>query len=195
MCAASRSSLGPGGRPVPPSVAAQVKAIACELPDRLGLPLFRLSSADIQKEVVAQGVVPHISRTTVWRWLDAALRPWQHRTWIFPRDPDFAGKAERNLDLYQRCSEGEPLQENDFVISAEECLRERAWTYLAAWNVHRAKLFGRSEKKNGIAPTDGLMAEVMTQEPYQSAGRVFWIMDNRSNLAGPAEKFANTGLV
>jgi hypothetical protein len=46
--------------------------------------------------VVAQGVVAQISRTTVWRWLDSdALRPWQHRSWIFPRDPDFASYRVR----------------------------------------------------------------------------------------------------
>jgi len=65
-----------------------------------------------------------------------------------------------------------------------EYFREGAWTYLAAWDVHRAKLFGRCEKKSGIAPTDRLMAEVMTQEPYRSADRVFWIMDNCSAHRG-----------
>ena len=65
-----------------------------------------------------------------------------------------------------------------------EYFREGAWTYLAAWDVHRAKLFGRCEKKSGIAPTDRLMTEVMTQEPYQSAHRVFWIMDNCSAHRG-----------
>lgn len=78
----------------------QVKALACELPHRLGLPLSRLSIADLQQEVVAQGLVAEISGTTLWRWLNAdALRPWQHRSWIFPRDPDFAAKAGRVLDL------------------------------------------------------------------------------------------------
>jgi DDE superfamily endonuclease len=162
--------------------------------------------------VVAQGLVAEISGTTLWRWLHAdALRPWQHRSWIFPRDPDFAARAGRILDLYQRLWEGVPLLPNDFVISADEktsvqarrrkqptlamapgrpmrveheYFREGAWTYLAAWDVHRAKLFGRCEHKSGIAPTDRLMAEVMTQEPYQSAHRVFWIMDNCSAHRG-----------
>ena len=80
-----------------------------------------MSSTDIQKEVIRQGVVAQISRATVWAWLHSdALRPWQHRTWIFPRDPDFAVKAGRILDLYQRVWEGMPLQDNDFVISADE---------------------------------------------------------------------------
>src|SRR5205823_6098551 len=30
------------------------------------------------------------------------LSTWRHRSWIFPRDPDFAGKAGRVLDLYAR---------------------------------------------------------------------------------------------
>ena len=59
-----------------------------------------------------------------------------------------------------------------------EYFREGAWTYLAAWDVHRAKVFGRCEVKNGVAPVERLVSEVMGQEPYKSARRVFWIMDN-----------------
>ena len=196
----------------PPSVVVQVKALACELPHRLGLPLSRLSLADIRQEVIAQGIVAQVSGTTLWRWLSAdAIRPWQHRSWIFPRDPDFAHKAGRILDLYARIWQGKPLHSSEFVISADEktsvqarrrkqptlppaadrpmrveheYFREGAWTYLAAWDVHRAKLFGHCEKKSGIAPTDRLMSEVMSQEPYKSARRVFWIMDNCSAHRG-----------
>jgi len=50
--------------------------------------------------------------------------------------------------------------------------------------VHRAKVFGRCEKKTGIAPVDRLIEEVMSREPYQSARRVFWIMDNCSAHRG-----------
>jgi len=190
----------------------QVKALACELPHRLGLPLSRMSLADIRREVTQQGIVAHVSGATLWRWLSAdALRPWQHRSWIFPRDPDFAWKAGRIRDLYARLWEGERLQNSEFVISADEktsiqarrrkqptlppaagrpmrveheYFRQGAWTYLAAWDVHRAKLFGRCEKQSGIASTDRLIAEVMSQEPYQSAQRVFWIMDNCSAHRG-----------
>ena len=117
-----RNSLGEGVQlSFPSSVVIQVKALACELPHRLGLPLSRLSLADIQQEVVAQGLVAEISATTLWRWLNAdALRPWRHRSWIFPRDPDFAAKAGRILDLYERRWEGVPLLATDFVISADE---------------------------------------------------------------------------
>ena len=62
-----------------------------------------------------------MSDTTVWRWLhEDAIRPWRHRTWIFPRDPDFARKAGRILDLYARCWDGAPLTTDALVISADE---------------------------------------------------------------------------
>lgn len=56
--------------------------------------------------------------------------------------------------------------------------------YLAAWDVHRAKIFGRCEETTGIAPFDRLVAHVISQEPYRSASRVFWIIDNGSSHRG-----------
>src|ERR1700688_4731275 len=90
-----RLSLGAGVKPAfPPSLVVQVKALACELPHRLGLPLSRLSINEIRQHVISQGLVAEISGATLWRWLSTdALRPWQHRSWIFPRDPNFAAKA------------------------------------------------------------------------------------------------------
>ena len=38
----------------------------------------------------------------------------------FPRDPRFAVKAGRILDLYERVWGGTPLKKNEFVISADE---------------------------------------------------------------------------
>ena len=61
-----------------------------------------------------------------------------------------------------------------------EYKRKGAWTYLAAWDTRRAKIFGRLEEKNGIGPFDRLVSQVMSQEPYVSAERVFWIIDNCS---------------
>ena len=119
---ASRHNLGAGDPPTfPPSVVVQVKALACELPHRLQLPLSRLSLSEIRREVITQGLVAEISGATLWRWLSAdALRPWRHRSWIFPRDPDFATKAGRILDLYDRLWQGRPLHAREFVISADE---------------------------------------------------------------------------
>jgi hypothetical protein len=47
-------------------------------------------------------------------------RPWSHRSWIFPRDPDFERKAARVLDLYEGRWQGTALSARDCVISADE---------------------------------------------------------------------------
>jgi hypothetical protein len=191
-----------------------VKALACELPHQHGIPVSRLSASEIQRAAVERGLVASIGKTTVWRWLsEDAIRPWCHRTWIFPRDPKFAQKAGPILDLYQGLWQGEPLTAGDFVISTDEKTsiqaRRRkhrttnpepgelirveheyercgAWAYLAAWDVRRAKVFGSCVKKTGIVPFEALVAEVMSRKPYRSAKRVFWIMDNGSSHRGEA---------
>jgi len=101
------------GRPpvYPATVVAQVKALACSLPAEHGLPLSRWSCQDLAREAVTRSIVETLSGSTVRRWLDAdAIKPWLHRSWIFPRDPDFAAKAERVLDLYDRHWQGRRLR-------------------------------------------------------------------------------------
>jgi hypothetical protein len=112
-----------GGRPAhfPPNVVVAIKALACELPSRHGLPLARWSVAELRQEAVACGIVAQISGTTLWRWLGQdALRPWRHRSWIFPRDPHFASKAGRISDLYRRRWKGEALGPRDYVLRIDE---------------------------------------------------------------------------
>ena len=58
--------------------------------------------------------------------------------------------------------------------------------YLAACDVHRANVFGRCEDTTGIAAFDQLVAQVMTCQPYASAHRVFWVVDNGSSHRGQA---------
>ena len=159
-----------------------------------------------------RGLVASIGETTLWRWLtEDALRPWTHRSWLFPRDPAFPEKAGRVLDLYAGSWEGQPLAPTDCVLSTDEKTsiqarqrrhatqppapqramrveheyrRQGAWAYLAAWDVRRAQVYGRCERTTGIAPFERLVEHVMTQEPYCSAPRVFWIMDNGSSHRG-----------
>ncbi|MGI8825060.1 MAG: transposase [Chloroflexota bacterium] len=65
-----------------------------------------------------------------------------------------------------------------------EYRRNGTLSYMAAWDVHRAKVFGRCESTTGIGPFERLVAQVMTQEPYASAQRVFWVVDNGSSHRG-----------
>ncbi len=104
----------------PPGEVAQVKAIACELPSRQGVPLSRFSRAELHRFVVERAV-SEASASTIGRWLaEDAIRPWQQRSWIFPRDPDFLEKAGRVLDLYQGRWQGKLLEPGEMVICADE---------------------------------------------------------------------------
>ena len=133
-----------------------------------------------------------------------------------PARPNFAAKAGRVLDLYARRHNRRPLGPDDSIISADEKTsiqardrrhattlttapargepmrveheyrRRGALAYLAAWDVHQAKVFGRCEATSGIEPFRRLVDDVMTREPYASARRVFWVVDNGSSHRGQA---------
>lgn len=199
-------------RTFPKTAEAEVKALACELPAQTEVPLSRWSHSELAAEAVTRGIVDAISPSTVGRWLRAdAIRPWQHRSWIFPRDPDFAVKAAPVLDLYDRLWEGQPLGADEYVLSADEKSQLQALhrrhpdlppgpgrvrrqefeyrrggtlAYLAGYDVHHAQVIGRCAPTTGIEPFSELVEQVMTTEPYASAKRVFWIVDNGSSHNG-----------
>jgi len=197
-----------------PEVVAGVKAMACEPPASRDVPLSRWSSSELADQAVVEGLVASVSASTVRRWLaEDAIKPWQYRSWIFPRDPDFAAKAARVLDLYARVWEGKKLGSNDYVISADEKSQLQALSrchpslaagsgratrvefeydrhgtlaYFGAYDVHHARLIGMIAPTTGIAPFSELVAKVMSTEPYASARRVFWVVDNGSSHCGRA---------
>jgi len=173
------------------------------------VPLSRFSIMEIRRTVLAERIVETVGASTIWRWLDQdALRPWRHHPWIFPRDPDFANKAGRVLDLYERVWEGAPLGPHDYVLSADEKTsiqardrrhrtqpprrgramrveheykRRGALVHLAAMDVFGGQVRGCFSAKSGIEPFNGLVDLVMNAAPYASADRVFWIVDNGSS--------------
>jgi hypothetical protein len=169
------------GSPVPGGGGRRAKAIACELPATRGTPTSRWSLADLREELLITGLVEEISTTTLWRWLaEDAIWPWQYRSWVFPRAPDFAAKAGVALDLYQRRFQGRQLEPGQFVISADEktsiqarCRchptlppgvarmmkveheyqRGGALAYLAAWDVHQARLLAAASRRPASSPS------------------------------------------
>jgi hypothetical protein len=193
-------------------VRAEVIALACELPAEMGVPLSRWSAVELAREVKARGIVEQISGVTVWRWLsEDAIRPWNYRSWIFPRDPRFREKAGPILDLYEGRWEGELLHPGDYVVCADEkpsiqararkhpslpavpgdgqrveheYERKGALCYLAAWDAKRAQLFDRCAPKDGIEPFDQLVDQFMSQAPHSKAQRVFLVVDNGSAHRG-----------
>jgi DDE superfamily endonuclease len=197
----------------PPRDRAIVKAVACEAVCQTKLPLSRLSTSDLA-ERAATALGRSISPSTVWRILDAdAIKPWRYKYWIFPRDPKFSEKAGRVLDLYAGSWEGSRLGRRDYIISSDEKTsiqarirchatlptgpgrpmrieheyeRGGALQYLAAWDVRRGRVLGRCEEKTGIDSFGRLVEQVMRTEPYRSASRVFWVVDNGSSHRGLA---------
>jgi DDE superfamily endonuclease len=197
----------------PPRDRAIVKAVACEAVSQTKLPLSRLSTSDLAERAAA-ALGRSISPSTVWRILDTdAIKPWRYKYWIFPRDPKFSEKAGRVLDLYAGSWEGSRLGRRDYIISSDEKTsiqarirchatlpagpgrpmrveheyeRGGALQYLAAWDVRRGRVLGRCEEKTGIDSFGRLVEQVMRTEPYRSASRVFWVVDNGSSHRGQA---------
>jgi DDE superfamily endonuclease len=195
----------------PPLDHALVKAVACELVAETKQPLSRQSLTDVTARA-EKALGKPISRSTVWRMLAAdAIKPWRYKYWLFPRDPRFAEKAGPILDLYAGTWHGEPLGPKDHLLSADEKTsiqarirchpalppapgrparieheyeRGGALQYLAAWDVRRGYVMGRCEPTTGIEPFGRLVHQVLAQEPYRSAERLFWIVDNGSSHRG-----------
>jgi hypothetical protein len=189
--------------------------LACERVAVTQAPLSRQSLGDLSGLASAALGKP-VSPRTVGRILDGdAIKPWQYQHWIFPRAADFFDKAAVVLDLYEGRWQGERLGPNDYVISSDEktsiqarirCAdtlppgpgrprrveheyeRGGALQYLAGWDVQRGVVMGRCEAKTGIKPFGRLVKQVMEQEPYCTAGRVFWVADNGSSHRGEAAR-------
>ena len=202
------------GRParITPVQVAQVRALACQLPAETGVPLSCWSCPELAAELIKRKMVPAISASTVRRILaDDPIKPWQHQSWIYPRDEDFEAKAEVVLDLYQGYYHGEPLGPGDRVLSVDakpsiqarqrchrtipagqgkparvehEYQRNGALALLAVLDVHTGEVFASTPATTGIAPFMALMDQVMTRQPYNNAGRVFVVVDNGSDHRG-----------
>lgn len=194
---------------------AAVVALACQLPAATGVPLSRWTGPELTAELAAQGLVSEpVSASSLLRILaENPVRPWRYRSWIFPRDPDFAAKATVILDLYQGVYQGEPLSPGDRVLSFDakpsiqargrirqtvpaapgrpvrvehEYVRHGALALLAGLDVHTGQVFAATPKTTGIVPFMDLVGQVMARPEYKNAPRVFVIVDNGSDHRGQA---------
>jgi transposase len=192
---------------------AAICALACQLPAATGVPLSRWTGPELAAEVTKAGLASPVSPSSVLRILaEHPIKPWQYQSWIFPRAPGFAAKATVILDLYQGFYGGEPLQPGDRIVSVDakpsiqargrrrqtsppgrgqpmrvehEYQRNGALALLAALDVHTGQVpAAATPPTTGIAHFMDLMGQVMSQEPYASAGRVFVIVDNGSDHRG-----------
>jgi hypothetical protein len=195
----------------PPCDRAAIIAMACEAVAETELPISRQSVADLTSRS-QKALGKPISSSTVWRTLhEDCIKPWQYEHWIFPRDPLFAEKAGRVLDLYAGIWEGKTLGPKDFVLSSDEKTsiqarrrrhaeqppgprrkrrieteyqRQGALQYLATWDVHRGIVMGRCERRTGIRPFGRMVTQILSREPYCDAERLFLVVDNGSSHRG-----------
>jgi transposase len=191
---------------------AAVVALACQLPAATGVPLSRWTGPELLAEVARAGAAQDLSASSVLRILaEHPVKPWQYRSWIWPRDPDFAAKAAVILDLYQGFYRGARLQPGDRILSVDakpsiqargrcrptapaargrpvrvehEYVRHGALALLAALDVHSGKVFAATPPATGIAPFMDLIGQVMNRPEYKQAPRVFVIVDNGSDHRG-----------
>ena len=91
-----------------------------------------------------------------------------------------------SIQARQRHHSTLPPQAHSPMKIEHEYRRLGSWAYLAAWDVHQAKVYGRCESRSTIVAFDRLVEQVMNQPPYRHAHRVFWIVDNGTCHRGPA---------
>jgi hypothetical protein len=170
-------------------------------------PLSRFSVSDVCDQLQQLGVP--MSYSTVQRTLArAAIRPWEHEQWLFPRDPLLLDKATPVLELYHGYWEGERLGPRDYVLSADEMTglqaisrihatvpagpkrrrryefeyeRHGTLCYLGFLDVFTGMVYGETSAKSGIDPFESALRRLLEQRRYQQAERLFLIVDNGSS--------------
>ena len=210
------NDLPRSGRPRRISAAerAAVVALACQLPAATGVPLSRWTGPELAAELAARGLPGPISASSILRILaEHPVKPWQYRSWIYPRAPDFEATAKVILDLYQGFYGGKPLRPGDRLLSFDakpsiqargrchpttpaalgkpvrvehEYVRHGALALLAGLDVHTGKVFAATPATTGIKPFMDLIGQVMSRPEYNNAPRVFVIVDNGSDHRGQA---------
>jgi transposase len=191
---------------------AAVVALACQLPAATGVPLSRWTGPELLAEITRAGAADDLSVSSVLRILaEHPVKPWQYRSWISPRAPDFAARAAVILDLYQGYYQGQRLAPGDRILSVDakpsiqargrcrpttpaargtpvrvehEYVRHGALALLAALDVHTGKVFAATQDTTGITPFMDLISQVMNRPEYKNAPRVFVIVDNGSDHRG-----------
>jgi transposase len=192
---------------------AALVALACQLPAESGVPLARWTGPELLAEITTQAPGP-LSLTSLRRILaDHPVKPWQYRSWIYPRAPDFAARAAVILDLYQGYYQGQRLRPGDRILSFDakpqiqargrrhatlpaapgkpvrvehEYTRHGALALLAGMDVRTGMVFASTPATTGITPFMDLVGQVMARPEYKNAPRVFIIVDNGSDHRGQA---------
>jgi transposase len=193
---ADRKRSGRPARFTPVQVA-EAKALVCQLPVETGVPLSRWTCPELAAELTARGITETVSASTVRRWLREDARsspgstgpgsssatrtsaPRPSVSWI-------CTPGRSRVSRWEKTSTSSPatrrLPSRPAAAAIRPWRRGRpgrcgvnheygrggALAYLAAYDVHHAKVFGRCEPKTGIVPFTALVAQVMTPSPTRA---------------------------
>jgi transposase len=106
-----------------PEQVTQILAVACEPPEKSGLPITHWTAHELAAEVVKRGIVASISTAQVGRYLRAAaLQPHKSRYWLNTTEKDpqrFQEQVEAICDTYRAAPELERTQHTHTICVDE----------------------------------------------------------------------------
>ena len=106
-----------------PEQVTQIRAVACEPPEKSGRPITHGTAHELADEVVKRGLVASISTTQVGRYLrEAAMRPHKSRYWLNTTEKDpvrFQKQVEEVCDTYRQAPALERTQ-NTHTVCVDE---------------------------------------------------------------------------
>jgi len=180
------------------------------------IPVSRLSARDIWNILRKTFGAMTPARSTVQAILKRLdLRPWLNNSWLHIRDFRFFEKASVVLDLYHGWYNGVRLTIADIVLCADEVCglqviervfrtatklgqvmrmdfeykRHGTITMHVARDIRTGQVYYKFPKRSTKAEFQKFVKFVMKQEPFKSAARVFWVVDNggchHPNTFGP----------
>jgi hypothetical protein len=112
---------------------------------------------------------------------------WQGQA-LGPKDHILSADEKTSIQARLRCHPSVSPAPGHPSRIEHEYERGGALQYLAAWDVRRGYVIGRCEPTTGIEPFGRLVHQVLSEEPYRSAERLFWIVDNGSSHRGETAK-------
>ena len=199
-------------RSFPPEVVVAIKALACELPSRLGVRYLASTSPTSPRRPSAAASWPRSPGRPSALAVRRRHPPVADPVLDLPPDPHFEAKASRVLDLYAHTWNAKPLGTKDFVLSADEKTSIQArpppsnpGSDVATDHPSRARIRPRwatgLPRRLGRAPRQGVrpLRADHRHRTVRASGRtghdhrtlrvrlgVFWVVDNNSSHRGQA---------
>jgi hypothetical protein len=98
--------------------------------------------------------------------------------------------AKPSIQARRRCHPPLPPGPSRVMRVEHEYARKGALALLAGLDIRTGRVFGACPKTTGIVPFMALVDQIMSQQPYKNARRVFVVVDNGSDHRGKRDQAA-----